>query len=171
VSRVEVPVTLKIRTGPTPETRNGVQIARIAQSEGILCLAVHGRTRSDKFRGQAEYDTIAAIVESVDIPVIANGDIQSADDARRVLRQTGAAGVMIGRAESPSYTVVTKPMASIVACVSHESTSPGIAREYATLPGFANLSIMWSNRPSRFVKLSVSLLVRRFSRQPPECLR
>jgi len=98
VARVDVPVTLKIRTGPTPETRNGVFIARIAQQEGIACLAVHGRTRSDRFKGQAEYDTIAAIVDAVDIPVIANGDIQSGSDAISVLEHTGAAGVMIGRA-------------------------------------------------------------------------
>ncbi len=97
VARVDVPVTLKIRTGPSPENRNGVAIARLAQSEGICCLAVHGRTRSDKFRGNAEYDTIAAIVDAVSIPVIANGDINSGDDARRVLDHTNAAGVMIGR--------------------------------------------------------------------------
>ncbi|MFK7995657.1 MAG: tRNA dihydrouridine synthase DusB [Granulosicoccus sp.] len=98
VAAVDVPVTLKIRTGPTPATRNGVQIAKLAQSEGIACLAVHGRTRSDKFRGKAEYDTIAAIVDSVTIPVIANGDICNSDDALDVLSYTGAAGIMIGRA-------------------------------------------------------------------------
>lgn len=98
VARVDVPVTLKIRTGPTPETRNGVDIARLAQSEGIACLAVHGRTRSDRFKGTAEYDTIAAIVDSVSIPVIANGDIKDGHDARSVLDKTAAAGVMIGRA-------------------------------------------------------------------------
>ena len=98
VARVDVPVTLKIRTGPTPETRNGVGIARIAEAEGIRCLAVHGRTRQDRFRGDAEHDTTAAIVDAVSIPVVANGDVRSADDARRVLEHTGAAGVMIGRA-------------------------------------------------------------------------
>jgi len=98
VARVAVPVTLKIRTGPSPTTRNGVEIARIAEREGIRCLAVHGRTRADRFRGEAEHDTTAAIVDAVSIPVIANGDIRSADDARRVLRHTGAAGVMVGRA-------------------------------------------------------------------------
>jgi tRNA-dihydrouridine synthase B len=98
VGRVDVPVTLKIRTGPTPETRNGVLIAKIAQEEGIACLAVHGRTRSDRFKGQAEYDTIAAIVDAVSIPVIANGDILTGSDAVAVLKHTGAAGVMIGRA-------------------------------------------------------------------------
>jgi len=98
VASVDVPVTLKIRTGPTPESRNGVDIARLAQNEGIACLAVHGRTRSDKFRGHAEYDTIAAIVDAVDIPVVANGDIHNGEDAIAVLTQTKAAGVMIGRA-------------------------------------------------------------------------
>lgn len=98
VARVDVPVTLKIRTGPTPESRNGVQIAKLAEAEGIACLAVHGRTRSDRFKGSAEYDTIAAIVDAVSIPVIANGDISSAADAVAVKRYTGAAGVMIGRA-------------------------------------------------------------------------
>ena len=98
VAGVDVPVTLKIRTGPNPQNRNGVEIAKMAQSEGIACLAVHGRTRSDRFQGQAEYDTIADIVSAVSIPVIANGDINSGDDALRVLEITGAAGVMIGRA-------------------------------------------------------------------------
>ena len=98
VASVDVPVTLKIRTGPTPESRNGVEIAKLAQREGIACLAVHGRTRSDRFKGNAEYDTIAAIVDAVDIPVIANGDIHTGEDALAVLSRTGAAGVMIGRA-------------------------------------------------------------------------
>lgn len=98
VARVDVPVTLKIRTGPTPATRNGVAIARLAEQEGIACLAVHGRARSDRFAGHAEYDTIAAIVDAVSIPVIANGDIQSGADAKSVLEYTKAAGVMIGRA-------------------------------------------------------------------------
>jgi len=98
VASVDVPVTLKIRTGPTPESRNGVDIARLAQNEGVACLAVHGRTRSDKFKGHAEYDTIAAIVDAVNIPVVANGDILTGEDAAAVLEQTKAAGVMIGRA-------------------------------------------------------------------------
>ena len=98
VARVDVPVTLKIRTGPTPDNRNGVAIARLAQSEGIACLAVHGRTRSDRFKGTAEYDTIAAIVDAVSIPVIANGDICNGRQALQVLQTTGAAGIMIGRA-------------------------------------------------------------------------
>jgi tRNA-dihydrouridine synthase B len=98
VKRVDVPVTLKIRTGPTPETRNGVAIARIAEKQGISALAVHGRTRADRFKGVAEYDTIAAIVDEVKLPVIANGDIRTGADASAVLALTGAAGIMVGRA-------------------------------------------------------------------------
>lgn len=98
VEAVPVPVTLKIRTGPSPARRNGVRIARIAQDCGIAALAVHGRTRADRFLGQAEYDTIAAIKAAVSIPVIANGDITTPQQAREVLRHTGADAVMIGRA-------------------------------------------------------------------------
>lgn len=98
VSRVNVPVTLKIRTGPSPDARNGVVIAKIAEEEGVACLAVHGRTRSDKFKGCAEYDTIKHIKDFVNIPVIANGDIQCASDALRVLKYTNADGIMVGRA-------------------------------------------------------------------------
>lgn len=98
VTRIDVPVTLKIRTGPTPETRNGVEIAKLAEAHGIAALAVHGRTRSDRFKGEAEYDTIAAIVDAVSIPVIANGDIRNGEQAAAVLQQTKASGVMVGRA-------------------------------------------------------------------------
>jgi len=97
VNAVEIPVTLKIRTGTDPEHRNGVTIARMAESAGIQMLTVHGRTRADRFKGAAEYDTIAHIVQAVSIPVIANGDIHSARKACEVLALTGAAGVMIGR--------------------------------------------------------------------------
>ena len=102
VSNVDVPVTLKIRTGPTPETRNGVRIARLAEAAGIQCLAVHGRTREDKFKGVAEYDTIRDIKQAVSIPVIANGDISDVTTARSVLAHTGADGLMIGRAAQGS---------------------------------------------------------------------
>jgi tRNA-dihydrouridine synthase B len=97
VSAVEVPVTLKIRTGPDPERRNGVRIARLAQACGVAALAVHGRTRSDRFLGQAEYATIRDICLAVDIPVFANGDIDSPRQAVQVLQATGAAGLMFGR--------------------------------------------------------------------------
>jgi tRNA-dihydrouridine synthase B len=98
VSAVKVPVTLKIRTGWSAENRNGVSIARIAEDAGIAALAVHGRTRSCRFEGEAEYDTIAAICAAVAIPVFANGDIDSPQKARAVMLHTGASGVMIGRA-------------------------------------------------------------------------
>jgi tRNA-dihydrouridine synthase B len=95
---VEVPVTLKIRTGPSPERRNALQIGRIAQSAGIQLLAIHGRTRACGFRGFAEYDTIAEVKSRLKIPVIANGDVRTPEQARDVLRRTGADGLMIGRA-------------------------------------------------------------------------
>ncbi len=98
VAAVEVPVTLKIRTGPSPDRRNAVRIARIAQSAGVAAIAVHGRTRRCAFRGAVEYDSIRAVKRAVSIPVIANGDITSPERARRVLAHTGADAVMIGRA-------------------------------------------------------------------------
>lgn len=98
VAAVDVPVTLKIRTGWSPEQRNGVAIARIAEDCGIAALTVHGRTRACRFGGQAEYDTIAAIRRSVRIPLVANGDITTPQVARQVLDATGADAVMIGRA-------------------------------------------------------------------------
>jgi tRNA-dihydrouridine synthase B len=98
VAAVAVPVTLKIRTGPAPERRNGVAIARLAEACGIQALAVHGRTRACAFAGEAEYETIAAIVAATGIPVFANGDIDSPQKAAAVIAHTGAAGVMIGRA-------------------------------------------------------------------------
>ncbi|WP_339664744.1 tRNA dihydrouridine synthase DusB [uncultured Pseudomonas sp.] len=98
VAAVQVPVTLKIRTGWDQTNRNGVNIARIAEASGIQALAVHGRTRSELYTGHAEYDTIAAIKQAISIPVIANGDITTPQKARDVLQQTGADAVMIGRA-------------------------------------------------------------------------
>lgn len=98
VSSVSVPVTLKIRTGPDRANKNGLKIARIAEQCGVAMLAVHGRTRADKFLGEAEYETTAEIVQSVAMPVLANGDITTPEDAVSVLEKTGAAGVMIGRA-------------------------------------------------------------------------
>jgi len=98
VAAVDVPVTLKIRTGPDVDQRNGVAIARMAEQSGIAALAVHGRTRACAFRGQAEYDTIAEIAQAIRIPVLANGDIETPEQAQSVLRYTGASAVMIGRA-------------------------------------------------------------------------
>lgn len=97
VAAVDVPVTLKIRTGTSPEHRNGVAIARIAEQAGIQALAVHGRTRACRFNGNAEFDTVRDICQAVQIPVLANGDITSGAGARRVLQHTGAEGLLIGR--------------------------------------------------------------------------
>jgi len=98
VAAAGVPVTLKMRTGWDRESRNAVGLARMAEDIGVTALAVHGRTRADMFAGEAEYDTIAAVVAAVAIPVFANGDIDSPAKAAAVLARTGAAGVMIGRA-------------------------------------------------------------------------
>ena len=97
VRAVAVPVTLKIRTGYTRAQRNGVAIARLAESAGIAALAVHGRTREDHYEGDAEYDTIAAIKAAVRIPVAANGDIDTPRKAREVMARTGADALLIGR--------------------------------------------------------------------------
>jgi tRNA-dihydrouridine synthase B len=98
VGAVDVPVTLKIRTGWDTTHRNGIRVARIAEQAGIRSLAVHGRTRACGYTGEAEYDTIRAIKQAVRIPVVANGDIRTPEKAREVLEHTGADAVMIGRA-------------------------------------------------------------------------
>ncbi len=98
VAAVDVPVTLKIRTGWAAHARNAVAIARIAESAGIAALAIHGRTRDQHYAGVAEYDTIAEVKAALSIPVIANGDVDSPRKAETVLRQTGCDAVMIGRA-------------------------------------------------------------------------
>ncbi|MCE2594680.1 tRNA dihydrouridine synthase DusB [Motilimonas cestriensis] len=97
VDAVDVPVTLKIRTGWDPENRNGIEIAQLAQAAGIQSLAVHGRTRQCMYKGNAEYSTIKAIKQSVSLPVVANGDITCPRKAKEVLAYTGADAVMIGR--------------------------------------------------------------------------
>ena len=98
VRAVDAPVTLKIRTGWDREHRNGLAIAKIAESAGVAALAVHGRTRADLYNGEAEYDTIKAIKSAVRMPVFANGDIDTPERARAVLDYTGCDAVMIGRA-------------------------------------------------------------------------
>ncbi len=97
VDAVEVPVTLKIRTGWNRDNRNALSIAHIAEDNGIAALAVHGRTRADKYEGDAEYDTITAVKAAVHIPVLANGDVDTPQQARHVLDVTGADALMIGR--------------------------------------------------------------------------
>ena len=98
VAAVDVPVTLKIRTGWNRENKNGVRIARIAEDSGIAALAVHGRTRADLYAGDAEYATIAAIKQAVSIPVWANGDVDTPQKARAVFDATRCDGLLIGRA-------------------------------------------------------------------------
>ena len=98
VNAVDVPVTLKFRTGWDKENRNALAIARIAEQSGIQSIAIHGRTRACGYSGDAEYDTILAVKRSVKIPVVANGDITTPEKAKHVLAYTGADAVMIGRA-------------------------------------------------------------------------
>ncbi len=97
VAAVDVPVTLKMRTGWDPDHRNGVSIARIAEDAGIQSIAVHGRTRACRYRGLAEFETISRIKETVSMPVIANGDVTTPEKSLEVLRLTNADGLMIGR--------------------------------------------------------------------------
>jgi tRNA-dihydrouridine synthase B len=97
VEAVDVPVTLKIRTGWCENSKNAIEIANIAEHNGIKSLVIHGRTRSDFFKGSAEYDTIKLVKQSVNIPVVANGDITSAAQASQVLSYTGADAIMVGR--------------------------------------------------------------------------
>jgi len=98
VGAVDIPVTLKVRTGWDRENRNAIKIAQIAEEAGIKALAIHGRTRACLYRGDAEYDTIAEVKQNINIPVIANGDIISPEKAQYVLNYTKADAVMIGRA-------------------------------------------------------------------------
>ncbi|GGC79901.1 tRNA dihydrouridine synthase DusB [Undibacterium terreum] len=98
VAAVDVPVTLKFRTGWDRANKNALNIARMAESAGIAMLTLHGRTRADGYKGDAEYETIAAVKAAVSIPVVANGDITTPEKARHVLQVTGADAIMIGRA-------------------------------------------------------------------------
>lgn len=98
VQAVDIPVTLKIRTGWDTQHKNAITVAKIAENAGIQALAIHGRTRACAYRGQAEYDTIAAVKAAINIPVIANGDINTPEKAKEVLEYTQADAVMIGRA-------------------------------------------------------------------------
>ncbi|MFM2484882.1 tRNA dihydrouridine synthase DusB [Celerinatantimonas yamalensis] len=97
VNAVDVPVTLKMRTGWAPEHRNAIELAKLAEQAGIQALAVHGRTRACMYKGNAEYQTIAQVKQAVSIPVIANGDITTPEKAQQVLTLTGADAIMVGR--------------------------------------------------------------------------
>ncbi|HEY5667496.1 MAG TPA: tRNA dihydrouridine synthase DusB [Gammaproteobacteria bacterium] len=131
VAAVDVPVTLKIRTGWHREHRNGVAIARIAESAGVAALAVHGRTRDQRFKGDAEYETIASIKSRVSIPVIANGDITSAARARHVLEKTGCDGLMIGRA-APGRPWIFREIAGAGGATPDRAELEAIVREHLT---------------------------------------
>lgn len=98
VNAVDIPVTLKTRTGWDLENKNALSIAKIAENAGIAALSIHGRTRSCAYKGHAEYDTIRQVKQAVSIPVFANGDITSPEKAKYVLAHTGADGLLIGRA-------------------------------------------------------------------------
>jgi tRNA-dihydrouridine synthase B len=98
IAAVDVPVTLKMRTGWDPAHRNAAVIARMAEAAGVALLTIHGRTRACGYQGDIDYETIAEVKSVVSIPVIANGDIRTVADARRVLAVTGCDGLMIGRA-------------------------------------------------------------------------
>lgn len=113
VSAVDVPVTLKMRTGWDLANRNAPRLARLAESIGIKLLTIHGRTRACRFNGDAEYETIAAIKCDVNIPVLANGDIRSARDAQKILDFTGCDGLMIGRAANGNPWVFTQIKAGL----------------------------------------------------------
>lgn len=98
IQAIDLPITVKIRTGTDADNINAIEIAKLAQESGLKAITIHGRTRADKFNGQAEYDTIKAVKQAVDIPVIANGDICTPKEAQFVLKYTGSDGIMIGRA-------------------------------------------------------------------------
>ena len=108
VNAIDVPVTLKMRTGWNEENKNAPTISKIAEDFGIQMLAIHGRTRAQKYNGHAEYDTIKEIVKLVSIPVIANGDITTSEKAKKVLDFTGADGVMLGRATQGNPWLVSQ---------------------------------------------------------------
>jgi len=131
VGAVDVPVTLKIRTGWNRDNRNGVRIARIAEDSGIAALAVHGRTRADLYEGDAEYDTIAAIKQAVTIPVLANGDVDTPQRARHVLEYTKCDGLLIGRA-AQGRPWIFRELAHYLA-TGHELPPPSSAAVCATL--------------------------------------
>jgi tRNA-dihydrouridine synthase B len=98
VDAVDVPVTLKLRTGWDPVSKNALKVAKIAEDAGVRLLSLHGRTRACGFSGRAEYDTIREVKRSTRLPVVANGDISTPEEAKQVLEYTGADGIMIGRA-------------------------------------------------------------------------
>ena len=128
VRAVPVPVTVKIRTGPDPAYRNAVRIAMLAENCGIAAIAIHGRTRAELFRGSAEYDTIRDVKSAVRIPVIANGDITTPQQAREVLDYTGADAVMIGRGAQGSPWIFR----AVNAFLESEKIPPPLLQSFVT---------------------------------------
>lgn len=129
VAAVDVPVTLKIRTGLTPAENNALNIARIAEGEGIQSLVVHGRSRACLFKGLAEYDTVRRVKQAVSIPVVVNGDIDSPEKAALVLKHTGADAVMVGRATQGQPWLAMKIGAYLQAGNAHTFTTPDILEQ------------------------------------------
>lgn len=123
VNAVDVPVTLKIRTGWDPENRNAVRVGQIAEDAGIRALTVHGRTRSCGFSGSAEYRTIAEVKRAIGIPVIANGDISTPRKALMVMKETGADGIMVGRAALGQPWLFASMTQRLAGAVSEEKPS------------------------------------------------
>ncbi|MBS4097905.1 MAG: tRNA dihydrouridine synthase DusB [Sulfuricella sp.] len=133
VAAVEVPVTLKIRTGWDKHNRNALSVARIAEKSGIQALAIHGRTRADAYSGEAEFDTIAEVKANIGIPVIANGDITTPQKAKQVLDRTGADAIMIGRA-AQGRPWIFRDIAHFLE-TGEELPHPGVAEVHAMLVG------------------------------------
>jgi tRNA-dihydrouridine synthase B len=136
VAAVDVPVTLKMRTGWDPEHRNGPRIARIAEDSGIRSLAVHGRTRACRYLGEAEYETIARIKQEVSIPVIANGDLNTPEKSLEVLRLTNVDGLMIGRGAQGQPWIFRK----LNFCVENESAEAPLDKNELRAMMLAHLS-------------------------------
>ena len=133
VSAVEVPVTLKMRTGWDDDNKNAPTIAKIAQDNGIKMITVHGRTRTQKFKGDAEFDTIKKIVNQVSIPVVANGDIDSPKKARDILSFTGANAVMLGRATQGNPWLISQVNEFLTK--GERTKEPSIARKIPQILG------------------------------------
>ena len=133
VSAVEVPVTLKMRTGWDDDNKNAPTIAKIAEDNGIKMITVHGRTRTQKFKGDAEFDTIKKIVNQVSIPVVANGDIDSPKKARDILSFTGANAVMLGRATQGNPWLISQVNEFLTK--GERTKEPSIARKIPQILG------------------------------------
>ena len=133
VQAVEVPVTLKMRTGWDDDNKNAPTIAKIAEDNGIKMITVHGRTRTQKFKGDAEFDTIKKIVNQVSIPVVANGDIDSPKKARDILSFTGANAVMLGRATQGNPWLISQVNEFLTK--GERTKEPSIARKIPQILG------------------------------------